>query len=90
MGNLCSKSSNEPDNFTGQGRTVGASSQNTPSSAPVPKKITSSTPGRSLGGRDGANSPEDAKSAAAKAAEVSHHSKDVEQSLATRRIIAEH
>lgn len=73
MGNLCSKSSNETDNFAGQGRTVAASSQNTPSTAPVPKKIISSTPGRSLGGRDGANSPEDAKSAAAKAAEVSHY-----------------
>ncbi|KEF56056.1 uncharacterized protein A1O9_07637, partial [Exophiala aquamarina CBS 119918] len=70
MGNICSKSSNQPDNFSTPGRTVGASPQ-TPkaSTAPVPKKIITSTPGRTLGGRDETASPNDARGAAAKAAE---------------------
>lgn len=71
MGNLCSKSANKDDNFAGQGRTVGSAPPSQPSSAPVPQKITTSTPGRSLGGRDDASSPDDARGAAAKAAEVS-------------------
>ena len=83
MGNICSKSSNKPDNFAGQGRVVGSSSQNTPSSAPVPQKITTSTPGRSLGGRDGANSPDDARGAAAKAAEVSRNTFQVDDGRKT-------
>lgn len=72
MGNICSKSSNQPENFSTPGRTLGSASQ-TPkaTTAPVPKKVTTSTPGRTLGGRDEAPSPDDARRAAAKAAEVS-------------------
>jgi hypothetical protein len=73
MGNLCSKSSNQPDNFAGQGRVVGSSSQpQTPSSAPVPQKISTHSPGRPLGGGGGGGSGavDDPRSAAAKAAEV--------------------
>ncbi|KIW85936.1 hypothetical protein AYO21_08578 [Fonsecaea monophora] len=69
MGNLCSKSANKPDNFSTPGRTVGASTQSKQTTAPVPQKITSSTPGRPLGGGDGASSADDARSAAARAAE---------------------
>jgi hypothetical protein len=70
MGNLCSKSSNKPDNFAGQGRVVGASPQPTSSSAPIPQKIsTANSPGRPLGGTAG-DTTSDARSAAAKAAEV--------------------
>ncbi|KAF7512451.1 hypothetical protein GJ744_001386 [Endocarpon pusillum] len=75
MGNLCSKSANKPDAFPGQGRVVGTSSSQPASSAPIPQKITSNSPGRPLGGSsvnsggsfDGAAS--DPRSAAAKAAE---------------------
>jgi hypothetical protein len=72
MGNICSKSSNQPENFSTPGRTLGSSSQ-TPkaTTTPVPKKVTTSTPGRTLGGRDEAPSPDDARQAAARAAEVS-------------------
>jgi hypothetical protein len=82
MGNLCSKSSNKPDPFSGQGRVVGTSSDNLPrSSAPVPPKIIANTPGRPLGGansnkntgNDDGTTP-DPRSAAAKAAEVRAHS----------------
>ncbi|EXJ71629.1 uncharacterized protein A1O5_05437 [Cladophialophora psammophila CBS 110553] len=69
MGNLCSKSSNKPDNFATPGRTVGSSTQPRQTSAPVPQKITSSTPGRALGGGDATPSADDARSAAARAAE---------------------
>ncbi|KIX04258.1 uncharacterized protein Z518_07812 [Rhinocladiella mackenziei CBS 650.93] len=69
MGNICSKSANKPDNFSTPGRTLGSSAQPKPNSTTVPPKITASTPGRALGGRDGASSSEDARSAAAKAAE---------------------
>ncbi|OQV01352.1 hypothetical protein CLAIMM_06729 [Cladophialophora immunda] len=69
MGNLCSKSANQPDNFATPGRPVGSSTQPRQTSAPVPQKITSSTPGRALGGGDGGPGVEDAKSAAARAAE---------------------
>jgi hypothetical protein len=70
MGNLCSKSSNKPDNFAGQGRVVGASPQPTSSSAPIPQKIsTANSSGRPLGGTAG-DTTSDARSAAAKAAEV--------------------
>ena len=70
MGNLCSKSANQTDNFSGPGRTVGSSTQPKPTTAPVPAKITTSTPGRTLGGGDGAAATDDARSAAARAAEV--------------------
>ncbi|KKY17694.1 hypothetical protein UCRPC4_g05327 [Phaeomoniella chlamydospora] len=66
MGNLCSRSSNPPDNFSAPGRTLG-------SSAPPPSKPTSnlpsshfaSSPGRTLGPSQSPNS--DANSAAAQA-----------------------
>ncbi|KIV88458.1 hypothetical protein B0A52_02386 [Exophiala mesophila] len=70
MGNLCSKSSNPPENFSTPGRPLGTSSQTKKTTTtPVPQKLTTSTPGRSLGGREGASSPDDARSAAARAAE---------------------
>jgi hypothetical protein len=71
MGNLCSKSSNKGDNFSGQGRVVGAS-PHPASSAPIPQKITTNSPGRPLGGGDGGGSDgaSDPRSAAARAAEV--------------------
>jgi hypothetical protein len=71
MGNLCSKSANQPDNFSAPGRTLASSSTAKQSSAPVPQKVIASTPGRTLGGSEGASSSDDARSAAAKAAEVS-------------------
>ena len=67
MGNLCSKSSNKDDHFSQPGRVLGSSSQSQASSAPVPQKVISSTPGRTVGGSGTANDP---KTAAAKAAEV--------------------
>lgn len=73
MGNICSKSANK-DNFETPGRTLGTSSDAPPRPATVPKqKLTATTPGRTLGsaGGDGANSPDNARSAAARAAEVS-------------------
>lgn len=74
MGNLCSKSSNEADHFSTPGRVLGTASSQPrgggQSTAPVPSRVTS-TPGRTLGGkRDGASSPDDARRAAAQAAEV--------------------
>ncbi|KPI37925.1 uncharacterized protein AB675_3204 [Cyphellophora attinorum] len=72
MGNLCSKSSNQPDNFSSPGRPLGgAATQSTPSSAPVPQKITTNSPGRTLGG-DGAtpSGQDNARSEAARAAEA--------------------
>ncbi|KAL2400074.1 hypothetical protein ABEF93_005062 [Exophiala dermatitidis] len=71
MGNLCSRSANEPDHFSTPGRTVGSSrpAQNQPSSAPVPQKVTTSTPGRTLGGAERPTGPDDPRSAAARAAE---------------------
>ncbi|KAJ9607947.1 hypothetical protein H2200_008026 [Cladophialophora chaetospira] len=69
MGNLCSKSANEPDNFSGPGRPVGSSAQPKPASAAVPAKITTSTPGRTLGGAEGSTAADDARRAAARAAE---------------------
>lgn len=70
MGNICSKSAND-DNFSTPGRVLGGGSEPRSSRAPVPAKITSSTPGRTLGGSESATSPNDAQSAAARAAEVS-------------------
>ncbi|KAK5958837.1 hypothetical protein OHC33_000681 [Knufia fluminis] len=73
MGNICSKSANKDDNFSAPGRVLGASSDAPqPARAQTPKQaLTSSTPGRTLGsaGNDGASSPNDARSAAARAAE---------------------
>ncbi|RMD41127.1 hypothetical protein DV735_g3998, partial [Chaetothyriales sp. CBS 134920] len=70
MGNICSKSANKSDNFSGPGRPLASANGSQPSSAPVPQKVTTSTPGRQLGGREGAQSPDDARGAAAKAAEA--------------------
>lgn len=73
MGNICSKSANKDDNFATPGRTLGTNSDAPPRPATVPKqKLTATTPGRALGsaGGDGSESPNDAKSAAARAAEV--------------------
>ena len=68
MGNLCSKSSNEPDHFSQPGRVLGSSADSPqPTRASVPPKISANTPGRTLGGD---NAAEDARGAAAKAAEV--------------------
>ncbi|KAL8843408.1 MAG: hypothetical protein Q9176_002021 [Flavoplaca citrina] len=76
MGNLCSRSSNKPDNFSTPGRVIGSSS--TPSSAPqnpraqIPKAATQGQ-GRTLGsgGRgEGGAGGGDARSAAARAAEA--------------------
>jgi len=71
MGNLCSKSANQPDHFSTPGRTLGESAASRPqqSSAPLPQKVTTSSPGRTLGGTEGSSSPDNARSAAAKAAE---------------------
>ena len=69
MGNLCSKSANKDDNFSTPGRSLGSSSQNQPTTAPVPQKIPSSTPGRAVGGSQRPGSSSDPKSAAAAAAE---------------------
>ena len=70
MGNLCSKSSNEPDNFSTPGRTLAASNSGGATSASIPSNRVATTPGRTLGGRDGATGANDARGAAAKAAEV--------------------
>jgi len=67
MGNLCSKSANEADPFAQPGRVLGNSSQ--PSSGPPPRSLTASTPGRALGGSESTTAAEDARSAAARAAE---------------------
>lgn len=75
MGNLCSKSSNQPDNFAGQGRVVGSSTtrSNAPASAPIPPQVSSSSPGRTTGQGQGSSlDAADARSAAARAAEVGH------------------
>ncbi|KAI4267504.1 MAG: hypothetical protein LQ337_008315, partial [Flavoplaca oasis] len=70
MGNLCSRSSNKPDNFSTPGRVIGSSS--TPTSAPqnpraqIPKSATQGQ-GRTLG--SGGGGGDDARSAAARAAE---------------------
>jgi hypothetical protein len=74
MGNICGKESATSDSFSTPGRTLGSSAaQSQPTRASVPAKVISSTPGRTLGGRE---SPEaerrDARSAAARAAEVRH------------------
>ena len=68
MGNLCSKSANEADPFAQPGRVLGNSSQ--PSSGPPPRNLTVSTPGRTLGNSESTTAAEDARRAAARAAEV--------------------
>ena len=70
MGNLCSKSANQDDQFSTPGRVLGSSSQTQPTSAPVPQKITSSTPGRTVGGPGANSGGDDPRGAAARAAEV--------------------
>ncbi|KAK5091060.1 hypothetical protein LTR05_001240 [Lithohypha guttulata] len=74
MGNICSRSANKDDNFSGPGQTLGSSSD-APRPVPVTKKQTiAGTSGRPLGsaGGDGTSSPappDGARSAAARAAE---------------------
>src|SRR5271168_3639127 len=65
MGSLCSKSANEADPFAQPGRVLGNSSQPSP-----PRNLTASTPGRTLGGSESTTAAEDARRAAARAAEV--------------------
>lgn len=68
MGNLCSKPSNEPDNFSSPGRTLGSAPPNAPTSAAVPPQVKKNTPGRTLGGEG--SGADNARGAAAQAAEV--------------------
>lgn len=69
MGNICSKSANKDDNFTGPGRVLGAAGQ-PKATAPIPAKVKTQAPsqGQTLGGGE---STADPRSAAARAAEVS-------------------
>ncbi|EXJ85080.1 hypothetical protein A1O3_05755 [Capronia epimyces CBS 606.96] len=73
MGNICSKSANKPDSFSTPGRTLGTSAspqaQTKSATAPLPQKLTATTPGRTLGGPESASAADDARSAAARAAE---------------------
>ncbi|KAI1616719.1 hypothetical protein EDD37DRAFT_66324 [Exophiala viscosa] len=69
MGNLCSKSANQPDNFSNPGRTLGEDPQTRSEPGPRPRNLTATTPGRTLGATEGPPSPDDARSAAARAAE---------------------
>ncbi|KAJ5698497.1 hypothetical protein N7462_000502 [Penicillium macrosclerotiorum] len=73
MGNICSRSSNEPDAFSGPGRIVGAPSpdQSAAPRASVPANTNwKSTPGRTLGDSAGPPGGEDeARSNAAIAAQ---------------------
>lgn len=78
MGNLCSKSSNPSDPFAEPGRVLGANADATaPSRAPLPQKKIGAKAGvvkggRTLGASGGASGQnEEARSAAARAAEVS-------------------
>ena len=68
MGNICGKESKTPDPFAQPGRTLGSAppAQASPRAA-VPKI---SGQGHTLGGKSG-NEPDDARRAAARAAEVS-------------------
>lgn len=69
MGNLCSRSSNEPDHFSSPGRVIG-SAPPIPASVPVPKTTNPNSPGRPLGGGiDRSEDPSDLRTAAATAAE---------------------
>lgn len=79
MGNICSRSANEPESFAGPGRVVGAQPSQQPSGqprAPLPAKTNwKNTPGRTLGepAQPGAQGPSDeARSNAAIAAQVKH------------------
>ncbi|KAF2869765.1 hypothetical protein BDV95DRAFT_620323 [Massariosphaeria phaeospora] len=72
MGNLCGKESQ--DNFQGPGRTVGAAPAPA-TKATVPARIAATTPkatgpGRAVGGGSGIGGGDNARSAAAAAAEV--------------------
>lgn len=77
MGGLCSKSANEADPFAQPGRLLGNSNAQAPSTPP-PRKLISTTPGRTLGGgmdsTASATAADDARSAAARAAEVTSSS----------------
>ena len=71
MGNLCSRSSNEPDPFSTPGRTLGSSAPSQPPkpTASVPSNVKSS-PGRTLGGSGTTSEADnDAAARARKAAE---------------------
>ncbi|OQD77522.1 hypothetical protein PENDEC_c002G06728 [Penicillium decumbens] len=71
MGNICSRSSNKPEGFSGPGRVVGAPATS-PSAprAPVPAKNWKNTPGRTLGeSSETQGSADDARSNAAIAAQ---------------------
>lgn len=76
MGNICGKESKSSDPFSQPGRTVGSAppSQTAPR-ATVPKI---SGPGQTLGGASGGE-PNDARRAAAKAAEVRLFHRQTEQ-----------
>jgi len=72
MGNLCGKQSKE-ESFQGAGRVLGSAppkTDNAKASIPSSAKPTASTPGRTLGGSSNEGGEVDARSAAAKAAEV--------------------
>jgi hypothetical protein len=76
MGNICSRSSNEPEAFAGPGRVVGAStagSSNAPRASVPAKANWQNSPGRTLGEsspQQGGN--DEARSNAAIAAQVSY------------------
>lgn len=70
MGNLCGKASKESDPFAQPGRTLGSAPQKSAEPrAPIPRI---DGQGRTLGGGSSGQGA-DARSAAAKAAEVSEH-----------------
>ena len=68
MGNICGKESKTSDPFSQPGRTVGSTP--TPQTAPRAAVPKISSQGQTLGGKSG-NEPDDARRAAARAAEVS-------------------
>lgn len=71
MGNICSRSSNEPEAFSGPGRVVGASPSQPAPRAPLPTKNWKNTPGRTLGeSGETQGGADEARSNAAIAAQV--------------------
>ncbi|OKL58878.1 hypothetical protein UA08_05464 [Talaromyces atroroseus] len=70
MGNICSKSANQPDDsFSQPGRVLGSSTASPPARAPVPSNAPSQSPGRTLGGVPSSGDTGDARSKAAEAAQ---------------------
>ncbi|KAL1853027.1 hypothetical protein Plec18167_005686 [Paecilomyces lecythidis] len=72
MGNICSRSANKSDPFSQPGRVLGsAPPADSAPRAPLPPKVNSMGPGRTLGGASGGSSTdaEDARSKAALAAQ---------------------